>query len=200
MKRIRLNQPTILFNAAALAEQLTTQMPSQDLADLDKAYFSHMLGLHAVLAALREPSRWLAARAEQLGREPEDLVRLLGCRVGENIGVFDAVMYPEYTVSTRLQTLTRQIYEICHGGIRLYDGQTSRPMQQRIYAYVLMRHNSRGFQHYARRLKLVIPANLCAAIDELDILLRKIHRTRPESSKPSTDIAFFNGPTSRVKD
>lgn len=200
MKRIRLNQPTVLFNAAALAEQLTTQMPSQDLADLDKAYFAHMLGLHAILSALREPGRWLAAHAGKIGREPEDLVRLLGCRAGENIGVFDSVMHPEEIVSAKLQTLNQQIYEICHGGIRLYDGQTSRPMQQRIYAYVLMRHNSRGFQHYARRLKLVIPANLCAAIDELDSLLRKVHRPRPESSEPSTDIAFFNGPRSRVRD
>jgi len=180
MKRIRLNQKSILFNATAMAEQLTAQSPSSSLTDLDKAYLAHVLGLHAILVKLRSPGTWMASKLGIFGDQPEDLVRLLGA----SPDFADELRKLEVNVplergqkkTPREETLVdfaRQVYETCFGGIQINAFRNTKPLRQNIYAYALLRHGTRAFQHYSRRLRLLIPAYLEEAAQSFDQVAQK---------------------------
>jgi len=155
MKRIRLNHEDIISNCAALVEQLTTQMPSSELTDTDKAFFAHVLGLQALLVKLG-----------YLNAEVKTLIRLLSYK----IGLDDAERTLELTLppmgavldktNQKLCEILQQVNQVRFGGVNILHHKATPQAQQKVYAYVLFRHNHRGFQHYSRRLELLVPAGL----------------------------------------
>jgi len=150
MKRIRLNSDRILLNATALAAQLTTQMPSSFLSDVDRAYFAHVLGIHA-----------LCVKLFNFGSATTELIELLSPRLQDNtrqLGNLIRKLNALGQEDRKMMELKEEVQSVVGGNLYSCSFTDNATSQHNIYAYVLMRHRNRGFQHYQRRLKLVIPA------------------------------------------
>lgn len=153
MKRIRLNQDNILLNAAALVDQITTQAPSAELLDTHKAIFAHTLGAQAILVSYG-----------YFKGTPQELIRI----IQSNAGLSDTYRTLEgisEKISEGLTTEERNANELLG---QLRDIQIPSFKHQdvyfNLYSYILFRHSSRAFQHFNRRIKLVIPAKFQEAI------------------------------------
>lgn len=169
MPAARQKTQTILLNAARLAETLLRQMPSDELSEQDKAFFAHMLGIHAVLYRLQRPTTWLAARMGVLGDQPKDLLWLLG------VGCWDDLRYVldnGTSDSKEFRTLASQVCELYAGGIRFDRPEIIRPFRLKLYSYVLFRIPAKGFQQYARHLHAIIPQYLNPDIAALEQALQ----------------------------
>jgi len=185
-----------------MAMQLTNQMPSQCLSDIDKAYLAHAIGIHALYHRLlgvgTKPTDLItmlsSLKTQSTDRQIEDLLRAI-----EEIQYRDAVSnkswrgYSDlkpYVGDKELISFRQKVMEVLFGGVRepSYRGKGNSNAQQNIYAYVLLRYNDRGFQHYARRLNLVIPSKLENTIMKCKQIIKanmSQPRTIPNSIMPN---------------
>jgi len=169
-KRQKASNPSILTNAVDLVEYLTAKQPSGELTDSDKAFFAHVVALHSILVQVTAPRTWWGSYEGTVGSQAQDLVKLLGSRLG------DAVRHLEHITCTStnkiVQPFISQSRELYAGGIRMDRTNEIHLQKSKIYAYVLLNYRKPGFRQYQQQLKKLIPAELNHAIKEFNLILQ----------------------------
>ena len=213
-KRTRLNHATVVGNCISFVRQITTQMPG-DLGDVDKTYLAHFIGLHALahysmydrhpgvsgLAShLLSPSSlsvfasWLPSLmwsfipddGRHLGGMPMEAERMK--KVYKKAGA---------DLPADLKRFDQQIMPLIDG-LNMIDPSwhyNNSDNRRKVYSYVLMHEGLRGFQHYERRIKLLIPANLEMFLREMQIVLKDYDRRVRESERVQKEEHNLLAPT-----
>jgi len=142
MKQTRLNKDNLLLNAAAFSIQLTETMPSSELTDAGKTYLAHMLALHAI-----------GVEFGTIDNEAKDLIGILS--TPKVIDDMSAILRDLERISQQWTTPVKRLYLEVQA---LFTwAWKNKELATQVYAYTLLRIGGRGFQHYSRRLKLLIP-------------------------------------------